>query len=434
MPATDQLRLVDHHCHGVIDHQPDGEEFRVLATEADRLSDPGLETLDSPYGLALKKHVFPLFGLGLEATYGEFLTARARHDPRDLNRTMIAGANTSHLVVDAGLHRSALMSPAQMEDHTGIPSHEVVRLERVAEAVASGQHAQHVRVAVLRRDRRGLGWSSGIQVDHRLPLRPRRTDGSAAAPWPTSGQPLPKWQHSAEKREQRYRITSPVLMQHILWEAVRLRKPIQFHVGYGDSDESLYRRRSVTPDPLPGRRPWTAAPGLPCCTAIRSCARRPFSARSSRTCMPMSELSLIFSVQPRRPRRVTCSKIAPFNKVLYSSRRLRAARALSGERRQLASGTRRAARRVDRRRLGERRGSRADRRAHGQSRDPIVAASQLVCGLQTLVAREIDPMQPSVVSVGRIHGGTTRSTPSRTKFELGGMVRSYSAGLEVPAA
>lgn len=69
MPATDQLRLVDHHCHGVIDHQPDGEEFRVLATEADRLSDPGLETLDSPYGLALKKHVFPLFGLGLEATY-----------------------------------------------------------------------------------------------------------------------------------------------------------------------------------------------------------------------------------------------------------------------------------------------------------------------------------------------------------------------------
>ena len=82
MPATDHLRLVDHHCHGVIDHQPDGEEFRILATEADRLSDPGLETLDSPYGLALKKHVFPLFGLGLEATYDEFLAARARHDPR----------------------------------------------------------------------------------------------------------------------------------------------------------------------------------------------------------------------------------------------------------------------------------------------------------------------------------------------------------------
>jgi len=138
VPATDHLRLVDHHCHGVIDHQPDGEEFRILATEADRLSDPGLETLDSPYGLALKKHVFPLFGLGLEATYDEFLTARAEHDPRDLNRKMIAGTNTSHLLVDTGLHGSTLMSPAQLEDHTGIPSYEVVRLERVAEEVAPG--------------------------------------------------------------------------------------------------------------------------------------------------------------------------------------------------------------------------------------------------------------------------------------------------------
>jgi amidohydrolase len=70
------------------------------------------------------------------------------------------------------------------------------------------------------------------------------------------------------------------------------------------------------------------------------------------------------------------------------------------------------------------------RPAHGayphQSRDPIVAASQLVCGLQTLVAREIDPMQPSVVSVGRIHGGdAVNAIPG--EVELGGTVRSYSA-------
>jgi amidohydrolase len=70
------------------------------------------------------------------------------------------------------------------------------------------------------------------------------------------------------------------------------------------------------------------------------------------------------------------------------------------------------------------------RPSHGayphQSRDPIVAASQLVCGLQTLVAREIDPMQPSVVSVGRIHGGdAVNAIPG--EVELGGTVRSYSA-------
>ncbi|MCA8943525.1 MAG: amidohydrolase [Planctomycetes bacterium] len=38
--------------------------------------------------------------------------------------------------------------------------------------------------------------------------------------------------------------------------------------------------------------------------------------------------------------------------------------------------------------------------------DPIVQASQLVLELQTIVSREIDPIEPAVVTVGAIHGGT----------------------------
>ena len=34
---------------------------------------------------------------------------------------------------------------------------------------------------------------------------------------------------------------SPVLLRHILWTAVSFRKPIQFHVGYGDSDITMPR-------------------------------------------------------------------------------------------------------------------------------------------------------------------------------------------------
>ncbi len=40
-----------------------------------------------------------------------------------------------------------------------------------------------------------------------------------------------------------------------------------------------------------------------------------------------------------------------------------------------------------------------------QAVDPIVAAAQLITQLQTIVAREVDPMQPAVVTVGAIHGG-----------------------------
>jgi len=47
---------------------------------------------------------------------------------------------------------------------------------------------------------------------------------------------------------------------------------------------------------------------------------------------------------------------------------------------------------------------------HGASpqftKDPIVIASELVVALQTIVSREMDPLQPAVVTVGSFHAGT----------------------------
>jgi amidohydrolase len=41
--------------------------------------------------------------------------------------------------------------------------------------------------------------------------------------------------------------------------------------------------------------------------------------------------------------------------------------------------------------------------------DPIVAAATLVTQLQTVVAREVPPLRPAVVTVGTIHGGAARN-------------------------
>ena len=38
--------------------------------------------------------------------------------------------------------------------------------------------------------------------------------------------------------------------------------------------------------------------------------------------------------------------------------------------------------------------------------DPIVIAAKLVLDLQTIVSREVKPIEPAVVTVGSIHGGT----------------------------
>ena len=57
--------------------------------------------------------------------------------------------------------------------------------------------------------------------------------------------------------------------------------------------------------------------------------------------------------------------------------------------------------------------------------DPIVQAAQLVLALQTIVSREIDPIEPAVVTVGSIHAGTKHNIIADT-CHLQLTVRSYS--------
>jgi len=56
--------------------------------------------------------------------------------------------------------------------------------------------------------------------------------------------------------------------------------------------------------------------------------------------------------------------------------------------------------------------------------DPVVMAAKLVLSLQTLVSRELNPIDPAVVTVGSIHGGTRHNIiPEEVKLQL--TLRSY---------
>jgi hippurate hydrolase len=57
--------------------------------------------------------------------------------------------------------------------------------------------------------------------------------------------------------------------------------------------------------------------------------------------------------------------------------------------------------------------------------DPIVVAAHTITSLQTLVSRRVDPIEPAVVTVGSIHGGTKHNIiPGEVKMQL--TVRSYT--------
>jgi hippurate hydrolase len=54
-----------------------------------------------------------------------------------------------------------------------------------------------------------------------------------------------------------------------------------------------------------------------------------------------------------------------------------------------------------------------------ETRDPVVMASRLVLALQTLVSRENNPLDPVVITVGSIQGGTQANiVPDQVKLAL----------------
>ncbi len=58
--------------------------------------------------------------------------------------------------------------------------------------------------------------------------------------------------------------------------------------------------------------------------------------------------------------------------------------------------------------------------------DPIVQAAQLILALQTIVSREVSPIEPAVITVGAIQGGTKNNViPDICRLQL--TVRSYSS-------
>jgi amidohydrolase len=73
------------------------------------------------------------------------------------------------------------------------------------------------------------------------------------------------------------------------------------------------------------------------------------------------------------------------------------------------------------------------RQTHGatphQGVDPIVMASQVVMAFQTIGSRSLDPIQPSVVTVGMIHGGERLNIiPQQVRMQ--GTVRTYDADVQ----
>jgi len=240
MTILDQsLALIDHHVHGAVTGALDRRGVLALMTEGTAPPAAGTSMFDSQVGFGIRRWCAPLLDLEPSAPAEEYLQRRAELGPAEVNRRMLRAARVDAWLVDTGYQSDRIQDLAQVAAASGSAVHEIVRLEAVAEQVArSGPQASDFAakfteaLAVATADAAGLksivAYRYGFDFD---PARPHAAAVQAAAG---------RWL-TAMEADPAARLADPVLLRHVIWAGIDTGLPVQFHVGFGDTDVRLHR-------------------------------------------------------------------------------------------------------------------------------------------------------------------------------------------------
>jgi uncharacterized protein len=226
------VSLIDQHVHGCWLAAGDRRRFENALNEANTEPLADFDSgFDTQLGFAVRAHCAPLLGLPSHVGPEEYWQRRSQLTEAELARIFLQVAGVSDWLVDTG-YAEGVADVAQLADWSGGRAHEVVRLEQVAEqaARASGDYASafeeilHHRAAAAVGTKSILAYRGGFDGDLTEPSAAQVAD--AAARWRDSGG---------------VRLDDRVLLRFGLHQALRLDKPLQFHVGFGDRECNLLK-------------------------------------------------------------------------------------------------------------------------------------------------------------------------------------------------
>jgi predicted TIM-barrel fold metal-dependent hydrolase len=225
-----EVALIDHHVHGCWLQSGDRQRFANALNEANTepVTDSGF---DSQLGFAVRAHCGPVLGLPKHVDPQTYWERRNQFTESDLARRFLPAANVTDWLVDTGIGADTT-DVAELSALSGNRAHEVVRLEQVAEqaAAAPGDYASafeailHERAALAVGTKSILAYRGGFKGDL---TDPQASEVAAAAA---------RWRERGGTRVQ-----DRVLLRYGLHRALRLGKPLQFHVGFGDRDCDLHQ-------------------------------------------------------------------------------------------------------------------------------------------------------------------------------------------------
>jgi len=243
--------LVDHHCHGVLVRDADESTLESMLNEGAVW--PGASVFDSQAGFAFRRVCPPVLGLPPHTELADYVTRRAELGAAEVNKRFLVATGTSAMCVDTGFTPEPITSPAELGGLAGATAHEIVRLERVAEdviaaGIGAASFADAVRSALATRTAQAVGvvgvksiaaYRTGLDLN---PERPSDAEVTAAAGRWLAAQP--------DQGAGPPRIADQTLQRFLIWCGVDLGLPVQFHVGYGDSDVDLHRCNPLLLTPL----------------------------------------------------------------------------------------------------------------------------------------------------------------------------------------
>ncbi|HEX9554616.1 MAG TPA: amidohydrolase family protein [Streptosporangiaceae bacterium] len=241
MTTIESLALIDHHVHGVVTGDLDRAGFELLMTEASGPPAPGTTMFDSQLGFTMRRWCAPVLDLEPSVAAEDYLRRRAELGTAEVNRRLLTAAGVGQWLVDTGYQSDQVTTPEQLVRASGAPASHIVRLEVVAEKAAragttaaawAGAFAEELATETAAAGAVGyksiVAYRFGFDFD---PTRPASAEVAAAA-----GRLL-----RALDADPAARVVDPVLLRHLIWTAIDIGKPLQFHVGFGDTDVRLHR-------------------------------------------------------------------------------------------------------------------------------------------------------------------------------------------------
>jgi uncharacterized protein len=231
----DDLVLIDQHVHGCWLTAGDRRRFENALNEANTEPLADFDSgFDSQLGFAVRAHCGPILGLPRHIDPQAYWERRSQLGETELAQLFLPAAGVTDWLVDTGIGDEAapIADVSELSELSGNRAHEVVRLEQVAEqaARASGDYASAFEEILRRRAASAVGTKTILAYrggfDGDLTEPPVSQVAEAATRWRDHGG---------------IRLTDRVLLRFGLHQALRLGKPLQIHVGFGDRDCDLHK-------------------------------------------------------------------------------------------------------------------------------------------------------------------------------------------------